>query len=127
MFRQLIVKSFLKSSELLWIQLCMGGTQFLTVAKREVAVRIRGCAALTSDGMIEPSYWIDPKTGNNYMLTVQYFDKQIQNMSMEDFKQIPLRAANIKNYTPLQSVADITQISTPTEVDHYQLQRVIDI
>ena len=26
--------------------------------------------ALTSNGMIEPSYWIDPKTGNNYMLTV---------------------------------------------------------
>jgi multidrug efflux pump subunit AcrB len=83
--------------------------------------------ALTSNGMIEPSYWIDPKTGNNYMLTVQYFDKQIQNMSMEDFKQIPLRAANIKNYTPLQSVADISPIDTPTEVDHYQLQRVIDI
>ncbi|HTA26068.1 MAG TPA: efflux RND transporter permease subunit [Terriglobales bacterium] len=83
--------------------------------------------ALTSNGMIEPSYWIDPKTGNNYMLTVQYFDKQIQNMSMEDFKQIPLRAANISSYTPLQSVADIKPINTPTEVDHYQLQRVIDI
>ncbi len=83
--------------------------------------------ALTSNGMIEPSYWIDPKTGNNYMLTVQYSDKQIQNMSMEDFKQIPLRAASIKNYTPLQSVADIKAINTPTEVDHYQLQRVIDI
>jgi multidrug efflux pump subunit AcrB len=83
--------------------------------------------ALTSNGMIEPSYWIDPKTGNNYMLTVQYFDKQIQNMSMEDFKQIPLRAAKVPNYTPLQSVADITPINTPTEVDHYQLQRVIDI
>jgi multidrug efflux pump subunit AcrB len=83
--------------------------------------------ALTSNGMIEPSYWIDPKTGNNYMLTVQYFDKQIEHMSMEDFKQIPLRAPNIKNYTTLQSVADITPINTPTEVDHYQLQRVIDI
>src|SRR5579864_5530732 len=83
--------------------------------------------ALTSNGMIEPSYWIDPKTGNNYMLTVQYFDKQIQNMSMEDIKQIPLRAVNIKNYTPLQSVADIRSINTPTEVDHYQLQRVIDV
>jgi len=83
--------------------------------------------ALTSDGMIAPSYWIDPKTGNNYMLTVQYFDKQIQNMSMEDFKQIPLRADNISSYTPLQSVADIKPINTPTEVDHYQLQRVIDI
>jgi multidrug efflux pump subunit AcrB len=83
--------------------------------------------ALTSNGVIEPSYWIDPKTGNNYMLTVQYFDQQIQNMSMEDFKQIPLRAANVSNYTPLQSVADIHPINTPTEVDHYQLQRVIDI
>jgi hydrophobic/amphiphilic exporter-1 (mainly G- bacteria), HAE1 family len=83
--------------------------------------------ALTSNGMIEPSYWIDPKTGNNYMLTVQYFDKQIQNMSMEDFKQIPLRATNSSTYTPLQSVADIKPINTPTEVDHYQLERVIDI
>ena len=83
--------------------------------------------ALTSNGMIEPSYWIDPKTGNNYMLTVQYFDKQIQNMSMEDFKQIPLRAANTASYTPLESVAEIKATNTPTEVDHYQLQRVIDI
>jgi multidrug efflux pump subunit AcrB len=83
--------------------------------------------ALTSNGVIEPSYWIDPKTGNNYMLTVQYFDKQIQNMSMEDFKQIPLHAANVSTYTPLQSVADIKPINTPTEVDHYQLQRVIDV
>ncbi len=48
--------------------------------------------ALTSNGMIAPSYWIDPKTGNNYMLTVQYFDQKIANMSMDDFKQIPLRA-----------------------------------
>ena len=28
--------------------------------------------ALTSDGMIAPSYWVDPKTGNDYLLTVQY-------------------------------------------------------
>ena len=31
--------------------------------------------ALTSDGMVAPSYWIDPKTGNNYMFTVQYFNQ----------------------------------------------------
>ena len=28
--------------------------------------------ALTSDAMIAPSYWVDPKTGNNYFVTVQY-------------------------------------------------------
>src|SRR5579862_3706126 len=79
--------------------------------------------AMSSNGMIAPSYWIDPKTGNNYMLTVQYFDQKIANMSMEDFKQIPLRANNITNYTPLQSVADLKEINTPTEVDHYQIRR----
>jgi multidrug efflux pump subunit AcrB len=83
--------------------------------------------ALTSNGMIAPSYWIDPKTGNNYMLTVQYFDQKIANMSMDDFKQIPLRAPNQNDYTPLQSVAHIREINTPTEVDHYQIRRIIDV
>ncbi|HEX5236465.1 MAG TPA: efflux RND transporter permease subunit [Silvibacterium sp.] len=83
--------------------------------------------ALTSDGMVAPSYWIDPKTGNNYMLTVQYFNRQIGNMSMQDFRNIPLRGSGDSGSTPLQSVADISQIKTPTEVDHYQIRRVIDI
>ena len=30
-------------------------------------------------------------------------------------------------YVPLGEVADISQINTPTEVDHYQIRRVIDI
>ena len=47
--------------------------------------------ALTSDGMVAPSYWIDPKSGNNYMVTVQYANSWIDNMSMEDMKNIPLR------------------------------------
>jgi multidrug efflux pump subunit AcrB len=83
--------------------------------------------ALTSNGMIAPSYWIDPNTGNNYMLTVQYSDNKIGHMSMDDFKQIPLRGASQADYTPLRSVADITEINTPTEVDHYKLRRVIDV
>ena len=49
--------------------------------------------AMTSDGMIAPSYWIDPSTGNNYMVTVQYANRWINNMSMEDFGNIPLRGA----------------------------------
>jgi multidrug efflux pump subunit AcrB len=83
--------------------------------------------ALTSNGMIAPSYWIDPKTGNNYMLTVQYSDNKIGHMTMDDFKQIPLRAPNETDYTPLRSVADIKEINTPTEVDHYKIRRVIDV
>ncbi len=81
--------------------------------------------ALTSNGMIAPSYWVDPKNGNNYMLTVQYPETQIH--SMEDLKQIPLRATKNSNPTDLEAVSDIKMINTPTEVDHYQLRRVIDI
>jgi multidrug efflux pump subunit AcrB len=83
--------------------------------------------ALTSNGMIAPSYWIDPKSGNNYMLTVQYSNQKINSMTMTDFRNIPLRANNSTQYTPLQSVAKIEPINTPTEVDHYQIRRVIDV
>jgi multidrug efflux pump subunit AcrB len=83
--------------------------------------------ALTSNGVIAPSYWIDPNTGNNYMLTVQYSNRQIEHMNMEQFENIPLRGNGAKAYTPLRSVVFTRQINTPTEVDHYQLRRVIDI
>jgi multidrug efflux pump subunit AcrB len=81
--------------------------------------------AMTSNGMVAPSYWIDPKTGNNYMLTVQYPESQVQ--TLNDFKQIPLRSPDGKNTTPLETVASIKSINTPTEVDHYQLRRVFDV
>ncbi len=108
--------------------------------------------AMTSDGMIAPSYWIDPKSGNNYMVTVQYRNRTLNNMSMQDFQNIPLRGVHphgysptdeargaedlspaawktnhSAGYTPLDSVANIQLINTPTEVDHYQIRRVIDI
>ncbi len=83
--------------------------------------------ALTSNGVIAPSYWIDPNTGNNYMLTVQYSTHQIEHMNMEDFENIPLRGKGQKDYTPLRSVVFTKHIDTPTEVDHYALRRVIDI
>ncbi len=81
--------------------------------------------ALTSNSMIAPSYWVDPKNGNNYMLTVQYPETQVN--SITDLKQIPLHAASNVNPTELEAVSDVTMINTPTEVDHYQIQRVIDV
>ncbi|MFI5090454.1 MAG: efflux RND transporter permease subunit [Terriglobales bacterium] len=81
--------------------------------------------ALSSNGMIAPSYWVDAKNGNNYMLTVQYLDTQVH--SMTDLKEIPLRASGNQNPTELEAVSNVRTINTPTEVDHYQLQRVFDI
>jgi hydrophobic/amphiphilic exporter-1 (mainly G- bacteria), HAE1 family len=81
--------------------------------------------ALTSNGMIAPNYWIDPKTGNPYMLTVQYPEGSVK--TMEDLKQIPMRGEKSKEPTTLDTVVRLKTIATPTEVDHYQLFRVIDV
>jgi multidrug efflux pump subunit AcrB len=81
--------------------------------------------ALTSNGMIAPSYWIDPNTGNDYMLTVQYPENQIT--SMADLSAIPLKAAGSAEPTRLNMISSLHRINSPTEVDHYQLRRTIDI
>ena len=81
--------------------------------------------ALTSNGMIAPNYWIDPKSGNPYLLTVQYPENEVK--SLNDLKQIPLRGTNSKEPTPLDTVVNVQPILTPTEVDHYQLFRTIDV
>ncbi len=81
--------------------------------------------SLTSDAMIAPSYWVDPKNGNNYFVTVQYPENQVK--SLEDLKAMPLRAPSLKLPTYLSQVADVSLSRSPTEVDHYQLQRSIDV
>jgi multidrug efflux pump subunit AcrB len=81
--------------------------------------------ALTSNGMIAPSYWIDPKSGNNYLLTVQYPEKYVH--SLADLGAIPLRAVHLKQPTRLDSVVRISRVPAPTEVDHYQIRRTIDV
>ncbi|HEY3838822.1 MAG TPA: efflux RND transporter permease subunit, partial [Bryobacteraceae bacterium] len=44
-----------------------------------------------------------------------------------DMRNIPLRAPNLKHPTTLDSVVSLKKMVTPTEVDHYQIQRVIDV
>ena len=111
--------------------------------------------ALNSNYMIAPNYWVDRKSGNDYYLTVQFFEKgqgAIHNMA--DLGQIPLRdpdagagmncgpsgpprlgngqpswacAGEGRPTTVLNNVVNVKQVQTPTEVDHYQIQRAMDI
>jgi multidrug efflux pump subunit AcrB len=84
--------------------------------------------ALNSNSMIAPNYWVDHKTGNDYFLTVQYFEKGHPAIhDFTDLTNIPIRAPNLKQPTTLDAVVKLEQVQTPTEVDHYQIQRVTDI
>jgi multidrug efflux pump subunit AcrB len=84
--------------------------------------------ALNSNYMIAPNYWVDYKTLNDYYLTVQYYENghaAIHNQL--DLSNIPLRAPNLPKPTTLDTVVQLKPIQTPTEIDHYQIQRVTDV
>jgi HAE1 family hydrophobic/amphiphilic exporter-1 len=81
--------------------------------------------ALTSDGMIAPSFWVDPKSGNDYLLTVQYPENFVKNLA--DLASVPLRGVHSLKPTRLDTVSQIRHFKAPTEVDHYQLRRIMDV
>ena len=95
----------------------------LGLDQREVVGNV--ITALTSNQMIAPSFWIDPKSGNDYMLTVQYPENQVRSMS--DLQAIPLRGTGSLRSARLDAITNISRIQSPTEVDHYQLRRTTDI
>jgi multidrug efflux pump subunit AcrB len=95
----------------------------LGLTQREVVSNV--ITSLVSNQMIAPSYWVDHKSGNDYLLTVQYPENQIR--SLLDLRAIPLRSPRFTEPTRLDAVTDIRRIEAPTEVDHYQLRRVIDV
>jgi multidrug efflux pump subunit AcrB len=95
----------------------------LGLTEKEVVSNI--ITALTSNQMIAPSIWIDPNSGNNYFLTVMYREGQVK--SLDDLKAIPLHGEKVTQPTRLDMVANIQQFNAPTEMDHTQIRRVMDI
>ncbi len=95
----------------------------LGLSQREIVSNV--ITALTSNQMIAPSYWVDQRTGNDYMLTVQYPENRVANTL--DLTAIPLRGPNATQAVRLDAVTSLRRFSAPTEVNHYQLRRVVDI
>jgi multidrug efflux pump subunit AcrB len=95
----------------------------LGLTSREVVDNV--ITALASNAMIAPNYWDDPKSGNSYVLGVQYPESQIK--SMEDLYRIPIKSPNGAMATNLGALIKVSRTEAPTEVDHYQLRRVIDV
>jgi HAE1 family hydrophobic/amphiphilic exporter-1 len=85
--------------------------------------------ALTSNQMIGPSIWIDRSTGNDYFLTAQYREPAID--SIDTLRDIPVHhisdESGHEQSIPLRSVASIVPDHFPSEADHYNIQRVVDV
>jgi multidrug efflux pump subunit AcrB len=98
----------------------------LGLTQKEIVENV--ITALNSNTMIAPNYWVDYKSGNDYFLSVQYFENGTAAIHNNiDLRNIPLRAPNLPNPTTLDTVVKLESVRTPTEVDHYQIQRSTDI
>ena len=79
--------------------------------------------------MIAPSIWIEPKTGNDYFLTAQYYENEIN--SLETLKNIPVSSPALgharEDAVLLRNVATLVTEHHPAEADHYNIQRVVDV
>ena len=87
--------------------------------------------ALNSNMYIAPSIWIDHKTNTDYFLTVQYKQSDTGFASMETLRDIPVRSfAGETGHAQsllLRDVASVVPEYHPSEADHYNIQRVVDL
>ena len=71
------------------------------------------------------SFWIDPKSGNQYFVGVQYPDRDFQ--TYEDILNIPITSPKQGQPIPLRNVATIKPSKLSTEIHHVNLQPALDL
>jgi multidrug efflux pump subunit AcrB len=94
----------------------------LGLSQREIVGNL--ITSVASNAMIAPTFWTDPKSGNDYLLTVQYPERSVQNVA--DLTDIPLSSPG-RQVTSMDAVAKIKRVSAPTEIAHYGLRKVVDL
>jgi multidrug efflux pump subunit AcrB len=102
--------------------------------------------SLNSSINFDPAFWIDTKNGNHYFLGAQYPEEAIR--SLDTLKNIPItgpgaislepvaargmtsQSAPLDNRAPialLRNLASLEPAWAPTEVNHLNISRVIDV
>jgi len=99
--------------------------KYLGVDQEEVAQTV--LTALGSSVGYAPTIWIDPKSGTDFFMGVQYESNDFE--SLDDVRNIPL-SLNTPNgpiTIPLSNIATITRVTIPGEIAHYNIARVNDV
>ncbi len=97
----------------------------LGLSQREIASNL--ITSVSSNSMIAPAFWTDPKSGNDYYLTVQYPERSVSGIA--DLRDIPLRGSGAggRVITSMDAVASVSRVQSPTEIAHYGLRKVMDL
>jgi multidrug efflux pump subunit AcrB len=95
--------------------------QQLGISQHDVANNL--LLTLSGSGQIEPTFWLNPKTGLQYPLVAQA--PQYRMTSLQDLQNLPVTTANQQQI--LGGLATITRGVGPAVVVHRDAQPIIDI
>lgn len=99
--------------------------KYLGLDQEEVAKTI--LTALGSSVGYSPTIWVDPKTGIDFFMGVQYESNELE--SLDDMRNIPLSLNTPDGpiTIPLSNIATVKRVTIPGEVAHYNIARVNDV
>jgi multidrug efflux pump subunit AcrB len=99
--------------------------KYLGVDQEEVAQTI--LTALGSSVGYSPTIWIDPKTGVDFFMGVQYENNEFQ--SLDEIRNMPLSLSTPDGpiTIPLSNLATVKRVNIPGEIAHYNISRVNDV
>ena len=81
--------------------------------------------ALMSSAQLAPNFWIDPKSGNPYVIGAQYPEYVVENIQTLDNIPLSSEKARSRDRVPLLcDVAKVVRIQGPVEVYHYNIEPV---
>jgi multidrug efflux pump subunit AcrB len=99
--------------------------KYLGVDQEQVAQTV--LTALGSSVGYSPTIWIDPKSGVDFFMGVQYEDNKFR--SLDDIRNIPLSLDTRDGpiTIPLSNIARVKRVNIPGEIAHYNISRVNDV
>jgi hydrophobic/amphiphilic exporter-1 (mainly G- bacteria), HAE1 family len=99
--------------------------KLLGIAQEDVARTV--LAALGSSVGYAPTIWVDPATGTDFFMGVQYETNEVD--SLDEIRNIPLSLAGADGpvTVPLSNVATVKRVNIPGEVARYNIGRVNDV
>ena len=101
----------------------------LEVGITEAQVASSLLTSLSTSFLLQPNQWLDPRNGVNYGVLLQ--TPQHMMNSIQALGATPLSPAPLAGISPapqlLGNIASITQGVSPAVINHYNVQRVIDV
>ncbi|QDV81175.1 efflux RND transporter permease subunit [Planctomycetes bacterium TBK1r] len=99
--------------------------KYLGLDQEDVAQTV--LTALGSSVGYAPTIWIDPKSGVDFFMGVQYENNTFE--SLDEIRNIPLslHTPNGPITIPLSNVATVNRVNIPGEIAHYNISRVNDV